>query len=77
VSLADVGSLGGGRAWDGIPATTAASMLWEDMMEVRSGVACTAGLAVVVLIGMPVTIAASAYGICRCKAMHVLLPVTN
>jgi hypothetical protein len=33
VSLADVGSLGG-RSWDGVPATTAASMLWEDMMEV-------------------------------------------
>jgi hypothetical protein len=51
VSLADVGSLGGGRAWDGIPATTAASMLWEDMMKVRSVVGYTAGSALVDLIG--------------------------
>jgi hypothetical protein len=33
LTLADVGSIGG-RSWDGVPATTAASMLWEDMMEV-------------------------------------------
>uniref|UniRef100_A0A383VJ07 Protein kinase domain-containing protein n=1 Tax=Tetradesmus obliquus TaxID=3088 RepID=A0A383VJ07_TETOB len=32
LTLADVGSISG-RCWDGVPATTAASMLWEDMME--------------------------------------------